>query len=429
MPLRPSQRHRFAAALLVLLMIPHAGRGGEAHAPLGATAEELIAEARRMNPSLAATLLEADAARARARGAGALADPMLSFTVEDITRDTGRLLPGRYDPDAAVQKIRLTQGLPFWGKRERIQATAQAESQRAEAAGREVENEIVARVKSAYAEYHRIHLAMDLTRELLNRLRTLATLTSTRYAQGQGTLQEASSAEIEKTALESELVGLEADRRKARSRLNTLLARPPEAPLVEAPHPRPIPPPEKLELAALTAHALERHPGLHARQARMEAAGHALALADQAWYPDVTLGVGAANRTGRIADLEAMVELNLPLQPAPRESAQAEARAMAEAARAERRALETEIENRLREAVWSLEAARRMERLILDSALPQARLGFESASRAYELGKGAFSSVLGAEQQWRKTHLEHLKVEYEQQIRLAEIEQLLGGEL
>lgn len=396
---------------------------------LGANVEELITEARRMNPDLAAAALEADAARANTVGAGLLADPKLSLVVEEIPRDRGRLLPGRYDPDAAVQKIRLFQSLPFWGKRALARSAAAADQKSAEAAAKEMENEVVARIKTAYADYHRIHLSMDLARELLNRLRALAMLAAARYAQGLGSLQESTSAEIEKTSLESELIKLEAERHIARARLNTLLARDPEAPLVEEPHPRPIPPAPRLELGQLTERALNHHPGLQARAARIEAAGHDLALADKAWYPDFTLGVGAVNKNGRIASNEVMLEMNIPLQADLRTSRQDGARAKAEAARAQHTGLENDIKNRLREASWSLEAARRMERLILDSALPQARLGFESAARSYELGKGGFLHVLEAEQQWRKTHWEHLKVEYDQQARLAEIEQLLGGEL
>ena len=52
-----------------------------------------------------------------------------------------------------------------------------------------------------------------------------------------------------------------------------------------------------------------------------------------------------------------------------------------------------------------------------------------STLAAYEVGRADLPSVLLAEQAVRRTELENINVLVEQQVRLAEIEKLIGGEL
>ena len=64
-----------------------------------------------------------------------------------------------------------------------------------------------------------------------------------------------------------------------------------------------------------------------------------------------------------------------------------------------------------------------------NSLLPQAELTFRSALAAYENGKVDFATLLEAQQQIRKARQNQIKAQAEAQIRLAEIEKLLGEDL
>lgn len=415
-----------AFAIGLMLALPSAGRAADMeHGGMdGGDLDRLIADARRMSPELAVAALEADAAAAKVAGADSLPDPKLQWQAMDIPRGASNYLPARL-PE--TDKVFLQQDFPLWGKRDLKREIALAGSRKAAALRQVAENELVARVKSAYAQYHQIHQAIDLDRELLPRVDAIAKLAAARYAQGVGGQQDATGAEVERTELSSELVRLNAERRKAKARLNGLVGRDLSAALSETPVLRPIP--AQMDLADLTDRAQRLNPELTAQSAEIDQADHSVDLAEKSRYPDIGVSLGAVKSDGRFSGYEAMLEVNIPIRGGLRDADIGEAKAMSGAARAKRQAKDLEIQSALADAYWTLEAARRSEKLMIDSSLPQARLGFESAVHAYELGKADFAAVLSAEQQWRKTHMAHLQVQLDQQMSLAELEKLLGGDL
>jgi outer membrane protein TolC len=431
-------RRGIIIAALLAGLAPHAparaedSRHGHDHGPagaVGATVDDLIAIARSMSPELQIAALEAAAAAARVDGAGSLADPKVSLTVEDWgTNRNGGSFPSN-PASQTTKKLRVAQELPFWGKRDLRREIAEAGARRAATMKRQVENELVAKVKVAYAEYHSAHLVSDVAHDLRNRLDTLARLARARYAQGLGRQQDVTRAQVEKSALETEIVRTEAERRRIRVKINRLLARPLDAPLVEAPAPRPLPAMEALDLDALTARAQSANPDIVAQQATIEGADKTVSLAERGWFPDVELGFGAVKREGDWRGYEAMVSVNVPLQWNLRESEIGEAKAMAGAARTRRELRSLELGNEVADAWISLRSAREVEKLVRESQLPQAEIGFQAAAKGYELGRTELLDVLMTEQQLWKSNIELVKVRFEQQMRLAELEKLVGGDL
>ncbi|HIJ61825.1 MAG TPA: TolC family protein [Rhodospirillaceae bacterium] len=386
--------------------------------------DELIAIARQMNPELAMAALEDDAVAARVAGADTLPDPTLVWQAMDIPRSDATGLPARLP---RTDKLFVRQQVPLWGKRDLKREMAEADSRKAVILHRLVEIELIARLKTAYADYHQAHQAMDIDRDLLPRLDSIAKLARARYMQGVGRQQEATGAEIERTQLAAELAAVEVTRHKARIRINGLLGRAPETPVAETPRLRPVP--ADLDLAALTETALRRNPQLLAEDAGIQAAQAGQELAEKGWYPDLGVSLGVVKANGRFDGYEAMLEVNIPLQGGLREAEIGQAKAESGKARTRRRLQELAIGNALAEAYWSLRAARNTERLISETALPQAQIGFDSAVRAYGVGKGEFIMVLSAEQQLRRSQIDLLKAQLDQQMQLAEIEKLAGGDL
>lgn len=415
------------AVLLALSAPAWAQDHGHAGA-VGASVGELVEMVRAMNPEVQAMALEADAAAARIEGAGSLADPKVTFLVEGWQRDFPSYVP-RSSSGGTDKTIRVTQELPFWGKRDLKREIAEAGAKKAAVLKRAVENDLIAKIKVAYAEYHQAHLTIDLAKNLRGRLDTLTKLAAARYGQGLGRQQDVTRAGVETSMLDTEIARMEAEKRRARVKINRLLNRDLAAPLVEEPHPRPIPPKDALDVAALTARAQASNPDLLAQEAIIAGADKSVALAEKGWYPDFEVGVGAVRRDGRLDDYEAMVTMNVPIQWGLRRSEIGEAKAMSAAARQRRQAREIELGNEVEDAHISLEASRRVEILLRESALPQADIGFQAAAKSYELGRTDFLDVLTAEQQLWKTQIDLLRVQSDQQMRLAEIEKLIGGEL
>lgn len=402
------------------------GHAASPHHPVGASVAELISLARSMNPELAAAALDAESAQARAFSADALPDPRFQVTFDDITQNRSGL-PGR----VGVYKYTLQQEIPWWGKRELKREIALAESRETEYLRDDRIAEVIMKVKVAYADYHRVHLSMDQTTELVQVMRTLVAFARLRYAQGMGGQQEATSAEAERGVLSAELVRLAKERHRIRVRLNALVSRPPDAPLVEHPQLRPLPTPTRLNYQALLERGLAATPSLRMGQARLEAAEGGVRLAEKNWYPDLEVGFGLVNRReeGAMDGFEGMVSLNLPLQWEARKAQEREASLKQQAARERLNAEQLRVTSGLREALLSLEEAREVEQVTRQSLLPQGRIALQSALKGYETGGVEAVTVLDAVERLKKFQIDLIKSQFEQQVRLAEIERFVGEEL
>jgi outer membrane protein TolC len=102
---------------------------------------------------------------------------------------------------------------------------------------------------------------------------------------------------------------------------------------------------------------------------------------------------------------------------------------MLDAARSRQESATLTALGELSENLAALEAARRTEALAATSLLPQAELTFQSAIAGYENGKVDFATLLDAQRQIRRAKQERLKAQAEAQMRLADIERIVGGEL
>ena len=124
-----------------------------------------------------------------------------------------------------------------------------------------------------------------------------------------------------------------------------------------------------------------------------------------------------------------MLELNIPLQQSSRRSQEREAEAMLSASNARKEALLNQTQSDLSENLSALEAARQTESLITTRLLPQADLTYQSALAGYETGKVEFAMLIEAQKQILKARQQQLQAQTDMQLRLADIEKLLGEEL
>ena len=73
--------------------------------------------------------------------------------------------------------------------------------------------------------------------------------------------------------------------------------------------------------------------------------------------------------------------------------------------------------------------AQHLESLVSGGLLPQAELSLNAALAAYETGRAEFAMVLDAQRQFRRARTELVKARGDQQMRLAEIEKMVGEDL
>ena len=398
-------------------------------AELGANVQGLLAHARAQSPELGAMRQEADAALQRVGPAGALPDPVVRVELMNINNYGNAAAPSLLPWKVGETRYTLMQSLPLWGKRDLRRDAATADAKQADARADATWAELAARIKTAYAEYYRAAGNERLAGEVLALMARLEQVAQARYAGGLAGQADAIRAQLEQTAMRAELIALDSEKRQIRARLNGLLARDAAAPLAEPAALRPVPALTTADAASLAERARDRNPQIVAELARLTAAQRSRDLTQANRYPDLTVGLSPSQMGSRITTWGVMFEMNIPLQQASRRAQERESAAMADAARSRADALSNQLLGELGASLAGLDAARRTEALIRTQLLPQSELSLQSALPAYENGKAEFAMLLEAQRQIRKARQELLKTQVDAQMRLADIERILGEDL
>lgn len=394
----------------------------------GAFVESLLAIAKEGNPEYASMRHEAQAAAERVTPAGALPDPKFRAELMDITK-MGEQSPTLWPRDVGSTRYTVVQDLPWFGKLGLRREVAGFEAEAANGRARSTWSELAAKIKATHALRYYHHRSEDLTREVLDLMGSLERIARARYSSGLAVQQDVIRAQIEQTNVKSELVALAGEGRQMDARLNALLARPVSEPLAAPRRLRPLPNPAKLDAAALQERLRAGNPLLFSEDARIHAAEKSRDLTYKNRYPDFGVGITPTQYQSAVREWGVMIELNIPLQQSSRRAQEREAEAMLSAARARKDASFNQILAELTENLAGLEAARETEQLATTSLLPQAELTFRSALASYENGKVDFATLLDAQRQIRQAKQNQLKAQFEAQVRLAEIEKLLGEDL
>jgi outer membrane protein TolC len=381
--------------------------------------ESVLAVGRQLNPALRAAALDTSAAAAKATGADALDDPIISDSYQ-YWRD-----PGVFSGHAVM----VTQAFQLWGKQSlrREAALADLDAMRGrEQAARDALDE---RIKAAFARYYVASRALAVNREVIAVTRGMRAAAEAHYAAGQGDQAAVIKALGEETGVEIEAARLEGDRAAAREQLNALLARPAGAPLAEPLRLRRVPS-ANLAIASLVERARGDSPAIAASSAEVDAARTRTALAEKAWYPDLTVGAGPLIQTNnRPPGVAATVGLNIPLPWGKEASEQQAATAQLGAAQQRYEAAVLDIQSALGEALARLKAARQADALVIRKALPEARASLKSVIADYAQGRGDLATALDAQHRAHDLELKLLQLQLDEQTMLAAIERLIGGEL
>lgn len=383
---------------------------------LGSDLDGLLAYAREHNPGFAASRFDAEAAMQRVEPAGALPDPVLRIEPMDVTRQGGGT------------RYLLMQSVPWFGKRGLQREAAAAQIVQADGQVAASWAELSNRIKTAYAMHYYATASERLAKQTLSLLDSLEQIARARYANGLGTQQDVIRVQVEQTMLHGELIALQNERHHSHARLNALLSRPVNAPLAEPAHLPVMPSPAKLDEQALLDRLRTQNPQLRIAEGDIQSAEKSRELNYARRYPDFTLGVAPTRSGSTVKQWDLMIEFNIPLQQSARRAQERETDALLAASGARRQALLDQMQSELSEALSALESARRTEALIATRLLPQAELTYESALAGYETGKVDFAMLVDAQKQILKARQQQLQVQTDMQLRLADIEKLLGEE-
>jgi outer membrane protein TolC len=422
-------QHVFSAAAVVALMAMGASAGAQAAEPLpGANVESLLSLAKERNPDYAVMRHEVAAASERVLPAGALMPPRFKMELQDITK-AGEQRPTLIPSEVGSTQYTLSQDLPWAGKRELKRDIAAQDVLAAQGRVQQTWSDTAARIKTTFAQRYLVQATERLVNENLDLMLLLEKVLQVRYAGGLAAQQDITRIHVEHTGMRVELAALAGEWRQSQTRLNALLARPLDTPLAPPEKLRALPEPAKLSFAALSERLRQTNPQLFVESARVKSAEKSRDLTLKNRYPDFTVGINAMQRQGSVNEWGLMLELNLPIQGDVLRAQERESEAMLAAAQSRQEVAVSQALADLSDNLIALEAARQTEHLMTYSLMPQADLTWRAALAAYENGKADFATLLDAQRQIRQARLGQLKSQVEAQMRLAEIERLLGEDL
>lgn len=410
----PNLTLRFLACVLagVVAAVPTVG----AEEPLHLAG--FLKAIRDRNPTIAGASDRRAAAQIRIGRARALDDPFATVMVEDV--------PPALRGGMPMVRFQATQMLPWPGKRDRMAAVAERET---DAAAAHVDTTVLDAVTKGKRLYYQLYLnseARRINRDQRAIVDALVDIANGRLGAGVGSHHDVLKMQTEATMLDDGLIMLRADRVEMAAMVNALLDRPASAPVGE-----PIAiwsSPINRNREKLANAALERRPELR-EMAAMGAAEHAMAeVARREYYPDVMVGGLYDLRTMGGADtLGAMIGLNLPIwvgakQRLDVEAAETRARAIGH----ERAAMAAMMRAEIERGMARIDAAEQRIRVIDEEFIPRAQQTFDSALKAFPAGMMSVLEVLDSLRVVTNERLQRVAVAVDRELAIIDLERAAG---
>ena len=422
-----------ARALVLNLLIAH-GAVASATSPLQIPdplpLNWCLERANTANPSLEATLAEADAARAAIGAAGRLEDPRFGYEVVNLP--TGDF--DFHSTPMSGHQLSLQQKLPVPGLLSGQKAAARASAEAEGAAYDDRRARLAASIERAWSSLAFAQRALEITDQNLELLRQLREIAETKYQVGSGLQQDVLRAQVELTTLLGERLRREALLKQSEAALILLL---------DLPGDRELPRTEDLDqessipdLPDLLARIDDASPLLREQRARIEAAEERVRTAELEGYPDVDLQVGYRIRENSGSDpvsgqdfLSAGFTLRLPVDRGKWTSKVAEKRARLRKAKAEYRASLAMLGEEIRGAHSELMQADAEVELLVTGLLPQAHQSLESSRSGYQVARIDFLSLLDSEVRLFEAELRLIRARASRRASFARLEATLGETL
>lgn len=382
---------------------------------------DVIERALRANPELRAAHERSRAAGYAPSYAAAYDDPVASWEAWNV--------PESQRIDRAGNNIfKISQRIPFPGKRSLAGRVAAREADMAAAESRATELEVRAAVKRAYYRLWQAHRDLVVYSRDEGLVERFAKIAERKYAVGQVSQPDVLRAQVELTRLVNRVTteSLAIDDRRAE--LNALLSRPPAAAL-GAPE---DPPPPRLdrEPAELIERALHNRPAIAAEAAAIERERTKLEMARLDYFPDFEVSFSRFVNYRSSNGFGVMASISLPFAYQYKYDARLdEARARLASARAEERRVKDRVAREVEQAFLRARTALLQRDLFVTTHIPQAEAALGASEIGYDTGKVDFLSLIDSLRAVESIHLEHLQAESDFETAFADLERAVGERL
>lgn len=388
---------------------------------LGASLEPIRQKAQKLSPALQVAALKANEVQARARGADALDDPVISETYRHYKIGTLMTMD--------MHTIMLSQSIPLWGKLDLRREAAFSELAVARGQTRSVAEQLDETVKVTYARYYTIQQSLLITRGLANLAARLEQAARIRYGAGSEQQSAIFEAQAKKTLIETDAIKLEGEKESLKAFLNVLMGRPANDPIADPQHMRALP--ARLpSMARLVEKARAGNSDLQIQASSVQAAQYRKTLSERRWYPDLTIGAGPIVQTSRgSVGAAATVGVNVPVPWGKADSEEQEAESKLATAERQYDQIQLSIQGAIADALSKYTTAYRTEKLLKESELPAIKNAFLAILARYGQGQESLKNALSVEEKIYEIETRLLQARLEEQTQLAALERLIGRDV
>ncbi len=393
---------------------------------------QLIGLAFKDNPKLKAAKLKWEALIEKYPQVTAYEDPVLQYT-RFLRRVETRVGPQK-------QKVSISQKIPFPGKLSLKGDIVAREAKKARLDFEKETRDLIVELKDAYYELFYITEAIRITRENKKLVEHLANIGTTDYSVDGTTLNDVFKAQSQLAQLSYDLILLTEFKEVEITRVNSILNRPPEAPLGQ---PNEVSyAPLKPSLEGLYDLALKNQQELAISSVEIEKREKAWDLAKMEYFPDFSIGfnysdLGEARRgpsgtrpndSGKDA-YGISLGVTIPWWVGKNRARVAEAKIKHKEAIHKKKNLENKTFFSIKMLYFKLQNSERLIRLYKDSLVPQAAQSMETAETWYKEKKGSFSGLLETQSVWLNFNLALSRAKTDYNQRMAQLEKLVGVSL
>ncbi|MGR9116961.1 MAG: TolC family protein [Gammaproteobacteria bacterium] len=413
------------AVLTALLILSNTLNAGSPEALTLQAATELAVQD---NPGLAQIKARAQAMAAIPSQVGTLPDPVLSFSALNLPTDT---FDTRQEPMTQMQ-VGISQTIPFPGK---LSLREQAASYEAAAALQDVTEArhwLLRNVKNLWWRIFYLDHALQIVESNRILLKQFIQIASTKYEVGEGLQQDVLLAQLELSRLLDQRLNLKNAWLNSAARLNSLLNRMPNSPLL-------LPESTDQQLPTLASETVlyqqadEFRALLAAKREAVHAAQSRLELAKKDFYPDFTVGAAyggrddSASGTKQADFLSMKLSMALPIFAGSKQAKAVDQRTSE--LMQKRYALQDEHNNvhaQISQAYNDFQRAKEQFLLFKTGIIPQARQTVASMLAGYQVNKVDFLNLVRSQITLFNYEMQYWNVFAEANQALAQLSATVG---
>lgn len=393
--------------------------------------DEAVEAVIRYNPALKVFNWKIKRVDEKLRQAGSWMDPTLRFGLMNVPIES-RV----FDQEPMTGKqLSLMQRIPFPGKLGVKADAVSYELMAVEEDKLELEGMLVRSVTEDYFNLYLTDQSIMINTKNIGLLKSFVEIAETRYSVGRGIQQDVLKAQVSLSKFEERLINLNFDRKKIVARLNTLMNRDPQTPLIISDS---LSKTENiLSESELMELVEESRPLLKAIKHRIKSKEKMAKYSRKLILPDLAVGVAYTQRDelaggtlGGADFLSVNVGFSLPIKPGNRQSSKVEE------SEASVRIFEESYNNALNNARRDIEInysdidkGNELIALYMERLLPQARQSLNSALSGYQVDKVDFITLLNNQVTLFEHQINYYRILSEYEKSIARLEATVGIKL